>query len=39
MAKMMKDEGGDGDDDIWMNQKDYNAFETLIDNTCIHVEV
>jgi hypothetical protein len=33
MAKMMKDEGEDGDDGIWINE-DHNASEALI-----HMEV
>lgn len=39
MVEMMKDEGEDGDDGIWINEEDQNAFEALIDNNCIHVEV
>lgn len=38
MAKMMKDEGEDGDDGIWINE-DHNASEALIGNNCIHMEV
>jgi hypothetical protein len=39
MVEMMKDEGEDGDDGIWINEEDQNASETLIDNYCICVKV
>jgi hypothetical protein len=39
MVEMMKDEGEDGDDGIWINEEDHNASKALIDNNCIHMEI
>jgi len=39
MAKMMMDEGKDGDDGIWMNEEDQSAFEPLMNNNCFHVDI
>ncbi len=38
-VEMMKDEEGDGDDDIWMNNEDQSAFAPLIQSNCFHVDI
>jgi hypothetical protein len=39
MVDTMKDEGVGGYDGIWMNERDSNAFEPMIDNNYFHVDV
>jgi hypothetical protein len=39
MAKTMTNEGEDGDDGIWMNAENQNAFEPLTNNNCFHVDI
>jgi hypothetical protein len=39
LAKMMKDEKGDGDNDIWINKEGQIAYEPLIKNNYFHVDI
>jgi hypothetical protein len=39
MAKTLTNEGEDGDNGIWMNEEDQNAYEPLIDNNYFHVDI
>jgi hypothetical protein len=39
MAKMMKDERENGNNFIWMNEKDHSASNPLVDNNCFQVDV
>jgi hypothetical protein len=38
MAKM-KDDKENGDDGIWMNEKDHNASKPLMDSNCFHMDI
>jgi hypothetical protein len=39
LAKMRKDEKGDGDNDIWINKEGQTTYEPLIKNNYFHVDI
>lgn len=39
LVKMLKDEKGDGDDDIQMSKESQNAYEPLIKSNYFHMDV